>query len=293
MKKITLLLTLLSTLIFAKVNVVASYPYLGKIIQEIGGDQVKVKVLASAKFDPHFVIPKPSLIPTVSRADMLVANGAGLEIGWLPPLIRSAHNPKVNIGASGFLDASRAIRLIDKPKAVSRAYGDVHPEGNPHFDIDPHNVIPIAMLIAKKLSSLDPANSTLYKRKLQQLKARWQRYVRTFDARMNRCKGKKVVQYHELYNYLVKRYRMQKIGNIEPLPGISPSSKHTLALIHKMQQTQTKTILQDTYHEKRTAKFIASKTGAKVLIIPHDVGSVRGTNTLEAFYNTIAKSLCQ
>jgi len=293
MKKYYVLFLLLTAVASAQFNVVVSYPYLGKITQAVGGDKVKVKVLASAKFDPHFVVPKPSLIPTISRADLLIANGAGLEIGWLPPLLRSAHNAKVNIGASGFLDASRAIRLIDKPKAVSRAYGDVHPEGNPHFAIDPHNVIPIAVLIARKLSSLDPANSALYKRNLQQFKARWQRYVRTFDARMNRCKGKKVVQYHELYNYLVKRYRMQKIGTIEPLPGISPSSKHTLALIHKMQQTKTKTILQDPYHERRTAKFIASKTGAKVLIIPHDVGSIRGTDTLEAFYNTIAKSLCQ
>ena len=293
MKKHYLLFLLLSTLVSAQFNIVASYPYLGKITKAIGGDKVKVKVLASAKFDPHFIVPKPSLVPAISRAKLLIANGAGLEIGWLPPLLRSAHNAHVNIGASGFLDASRAVRLIDKPKAVSRAYGDVHPEGNPHFAIDPHNVIPIAVLISKKLSLLDSANKAYYQHNLNQFVGRWKRFLSSFDTRMKKCHGKNIVQYHELYNYLIKRYKMKKIGNIEPLPGISPSSKHTLALIQNMKQNHVKMILQDAYHEKRTAKFIASKTGAKVVVIPHDVGSVSGTGTLEKFYTSIAQRLCQ
>jgi len=292
MKKITLLLTLLSTLIFAKVNVVASYPYLGKIIQEIGGDQVKIKVLASAKFDPHFVIPKPSLIPAIARADMLVANGAGLEIGWLPPLLKSANNPKVRIGAAGFVDASRSIHLIDVPKSVSRSMGDIHPEGNPHFDTDPHNVLPIAKRIAKKLMTLDAAHKSVYAQNLKAFTHKWQTFLKGFDAKMKSCKGKKVIQYHELYNYLLKRYGIHSLANIEPLPGISPSSKHTLALIQTIKKEHIKMILQDPYHEKKTAKFIAAKTGAKVVILPHDVGSVSGTKSLETFYNTIAKRLC-
>lgn len=292
MKKTTLLLILLSTLIFAKVNVVASYPYLGKIIQEVGGDQVRVKVLASAKFDPHFVIPKPSLIPTLSRADMLVANGAGLEIGWLPPLLRSANNPKVRIGSEGFVDASRAIRLMDVPKSVSRSMGDIHPEGNPHFNTDPHNVLSIAKLIAKKLMTLDTEHKNDYAENLKTFTQKWQTFLQGFDAKMKSCKGKKVVQYHELYNYLLKRYNIHSFDNIEPLPGISPSSKHTLELIHEMSKNHIKTILQDPYHEKKTAKFIAAKTGAKVVILPHDVGAVNGTKSLEAFYNTIAERLC-
>jgi len=292
MKKIVLFTLILSVSLFARLNVVASYPYLGKIIEAVGGNNVKVKVLASAKFDPHFIIPKPSLIPAIARADMLVANGAGLEIGWLPPLIKRANNPKVRIGAKGFVDVSRAIHLIDKPKAVSRAYGDVHPEGNPHFDTDPHNVLPIARYLAKKLSKIDAANASVYAQNLARFTARWKQYLKTFDRKMKACSGKKVVQYHELYNYLLKRYRIRSVGTIEPLPGISPSSKHTMALITKMKQEHIRTILQDAYHEKRTAKFIAAKTGAKVIILPHDVGAVSGTKTLEDFYNLIAKRLC-
>ena len=292
MKQLLSLLLLVSTMTWAKVNVVTSYPYLGKIIHAVGGDLVKVKVLASAKFDPHFVIPKPSLIPAIARADMLVANGAGLEIGWLPPLLKRANNPKVRIGSAGFVDASRAIRLIDKPTSVSRAYGDVHPEGNPHFDTDPHNILPIAHLISKKLSTLDETHADAYAQNFVHFKAQWNAYLKNFDSKMKTCKGKKVIQYHELYNYLLKRYGIKSKANIEPLPGIAPSSKHTIALIQKMKKEHITTILQDPYHEKKSAKFIAEKTGAKVIILPHDVGAVSDTTTLKTFYNTIAERLC-
>ena len=292
MKKTLLLLLLLNLCAFAKTHVVVAYPYLGKIVQAIGGDVVHVKVLASAKFDPHFVIPKPSLIPAIAKADLLIVNGAGLETGWLPPLIRSANNPKVHVGTQGFVDVSHVIHMMDIPKSVSRSHGDIHPEGNPHFISDPHTVLPIASLITKKLVAVDPTHKTDYVANLASFKTQWMGYLGTFDANMKRCKGKQVIQYHELYNYLLARYGIDHVGNIEPLPGISPSSKHTVELIHKMKKSHITTILQDPYHEKKTAKFIAAKTGAKVVVLPHDVGAVSGTGSLKEFYNTIAKRLC-
>ncbi len=292
MKKTLLLLTLFSTLTFAKLNVVASYPYLGEILHAIGGDNLHVKVLASSKRDPHFVIPKPSLIPSIARAKLLVANGAGLEIGWLPPLLKSANNPKVRIGSEGFLDISRAIDLIDVPLSVSRSMGDIHPEGNPHFVTDPHNVLPMAKLITEKLIELDASHKKEYQDNLTAFSQKWEEFLLTFDKGMKSCQGKKVIQYHELYNYLLKRYNIESVANIEPLPGISPSSKHTLELIQKMKEDNITTIIQDPYHEKKTAKFIADKTNAKVIILPHDIGSVNNTKSLESFYTTIEERLC-
>ncbi|MCB4750633.1 MAG: metal ABC transporter substrate-binding protein [Sulfurovum sp.] len=292
MKKIFVLLTIFSTLAFTKVHVVVTYPYLNKIVQAIGGDNVKVRTLASAKLDPHFIIPKPSLIPAITKADMLVVNGAGLEIGWLPPLLKSASNPNIRIGSNAFVDVSRAIALTNIPKSVSRAYGDIHPEGNPHFDTDPNNILPIAKLITKKLSQIDTSHANTYANNLQSFTHKWKLFLHTFNTKMKVCKGTKVVQYHALYNYLLKRYGIYSMANIEPLPGITPSSKHTLELIRKIKSSHIKIILQDPYHEKKTAKFIAAKTGAKVVVLPHDVGSISGTNTLENFYNTIAKRLC-
>ena len=293
MQKILLLILLLNLSAFAKTHVVVAYPYLAKIVQAIGGDDVHVKVLASSKFDPHFVIPKPSLIPAIARADILIANGAGLETGWLPPLIRSANNPKIQVGSPAFVDVSRVIRMMDIPKSVSRSHGDIHPEGNPHFATDPHNILPIAKLISNKLSTLDAKHAQVYAQNLQTFTASWRTYLKQFDAKMRSCKGKKVIQYHELYNYILTRYGIEYVANIEPLPGISPSSKHTVGLIQTMKKEHITTILQDPYHEKKTAKFIAAKTDAKVIVLPHDVGAVSGTSSLQDFYNTIAKRLCQ
>jgi len=162
MKKILLASLLLATSIFAKLNVATTYNYLGEVTKSIGGDLVKVDVLANPKLDPHFITPKPSLIGKIRREDLLIINGGQLEIGWLPPLLRSAHNSKITIGATGLLDVSVAMTLIDHPVSVSRSHGDVHPEGNPHFALDIHNIIPIAELISLKLAQIDPNNASTY-----------------------------------------------------------------------------------------------------------------------------------
>ncbi|BBG66413.1 zinc ABC transporter, periplasmic-binding protein ZnuA [Hydrogenimonas sp.] len=293
MKKVFIVLVLTFSALLARVDVAVTYSYLAAVTESIGGEHVKVTVLSSPKQDPHFVVPKPSLISRLSRADMLVINGGGLEIGWLPPLLERANNPKINPGRAGFVDVSRVVDTIEKSEAVSRAYGDVHPEGNPHFYIDPHNIVPIATLIEHKLEIVDPLHKNDYAANLKRFLDRWQKFLKRFDARMEKCRGMKVVQYHELYNYFLKRYGIVSVGTIEPLPGIAPGSKHTLELIASMKEKGVKTILQDPYHEKRTARFIAAKTGARVVVLPHDLGAVEGSGTLESFYETYAERLCR
>ena len=182
--------------------------------------------------------------------------------------------------------------MIDVPTSVSRAFGDVHAQGNPHYSTDPHNVLIMAEAIAKKLSQIDPAHETEYEKNLADFTKEWQAYLTRYDANMQMCQTKKVVQYHELFNYFLRRYNIKSYGNIEPLPGIAPSSRHTLALIQTMRENSVKTILQDVYHERKTAKFIADKTGARVAVIPHDVGA-EGSQTLQEFYNTIANRICK
>jgi len=280
-------------MLFASLKVETTYTTLGAVAQKIGGDLVSVHVLGSPKYDPHFIVPKPSLLSKLRRADLLIINGGGLELGWLPPLLRNAHNAKIQNGAKGFLDMSHFIHMIDVPTSVSRAYGDVHAQGNPHYSTDPY-VIPImAKAIANKLKELDPSNAQTYSDNLAAVGQEWSAYLKKFDANMAMCTDKKVIQYHELYNYFLKRYNYVNYGNIEPLPGISPSSKHTLQLISLMKQHNVKRILQDVYHEKKTAQFIADKTGATVVIIPQDEKAVQSADTLENFYNTIAENICR
>ncbi len=287
-----LLIMLFTSLGFASVKVEATYASLGTIAKKVGGDLVSVHVLASSKYDPHFIVPKPSLLSKLRRADLLIINGGGLELGWLPPLMRSANNGKIQVGAEGFLDISHSIAMIDKPSSVSRAFGDIHAEGNPHYILDPYNVLIIAKAVAQKLSQLDSQNMQTYKKNLENFTREWRIYLKDLDKNMLTCKDKKVIQYHELFNYFLKRYGIKSYATIEPLPGISPSSKHTLKLINLMREQGIDMILQDVYHEKKTARFIASKTDAKVKIIPHDVGAAKGSETLEDFYNMIAQRIC-
>ena len=178
----------MATALFANIQVDTSYATFGEIVKKVGGDKVDVFVLGASKYDPHFITPKPSLLAKLRNADLLVINGAGLEIGWLPPLIKSANNANIQSGAKGFLDISHFIPLMDKPVTVSRAFGDIHVEGNPHYITDPHMVPIIAKVIAKKLSMIDPQNADKYSANLNKFLGEWNVYLKNFDAKMLTCK---------------------------------------------------------------------------------------------------------
>jgi zinc/manganese transport system substrate-binding protein len=265
---------------------------MGAVAKKIGGNLVKVTVLGSSKYDPHFIVPKPSLLAKLHSADLLIMNGAGLELGWLPPLLRQANNPRIRNGSKGLLDMSHYVPLIDVPKSVSRAFGDIHAQGNPHYSSDPHVVLIMAKAIEEKLVQLDPEHKVTYESNYKNFIKEWHIYLKGIDAKMKECKDEKVVQYHSLFNYFLDRYNIKIYGTIEPLPGIAPSSKHTISLINIMRENGVKLILQDVYHERKTAKFIAEKTGAHVAIIPHELGA-DGSKTLKEFYNKIATRICQ
>jgi zinc/manganese transport system substrate-binding protein len=292
MKNLILILFTFTSL-FGALRVQTTYTTTAEIVKRIGGEYVIVQTLASPHYDPHFIVPKPSLIAKLRRADILVMNGAGLELGWLPPLLKGAHNAKIRSGAKSFIDISQCIDLLDKPNSVSRAFGDVHAQGNPHYMLDPYNVAKVAKYIYEKLSIIDSKHQIYYKNNLEIFLKNWQKFEQNLDTKISQCKSKKVVQYHELFNYFLNRYHFVSYGNIEPLPGVSPSSKHTVELINTIKEDNVSMILQDVYHSQKTAKFISKKADTKLVILPHDVGSVDSANTLENFYNTIAQRLCQ
>ena len=291
MKILWMLLLFVSTL-FPKMNVAVAYPYIEQLVHEIAHNKVKITLLSRGNWDPHFVVPKPSLVAGLRDSDLLIVNGASLEIGWIPPLIQSAHNAKIQPHAKGYLDLSEYMQLIDIPKSTDRAQGHVHEEGNPHFVLDPHNIIKLAEIVMLKLSLLDSRNQNFYQKNFSAFKSHWQKKLKSYDKKMRACKGMKVVQYHELYNYFLKRYGIKSLDNLEPLPGIKPNSKHALKLVNEIREYHVKLILQDVYHEHKTAAFIAKKTGAKVVELPHDVGAVKGTQTLDRFYDTLVGRIC-
>ena len=293
MKKYLFILTLFFAPLFAKVEIAATYPFIAQLAEKVGGDNVEVITLANGNWDPHFVVPRPSLIRKVADADLLILNGAQLEIGWLPPLVRQANNPKIQPGTQGFLDLSRFVTLINKPVAVTRASGDIHPDGNPHYSTDPFVMPELADAIAERLSRIDPEHAKAYAANAEAFRAEWNKHLEKWKREMAPLAGTKVIQYHQLYNYFLDRFGLVSIGNIEPLPGINPSSRHTMALIEQMRADNVKIILQDVYHNPKTAEFIAEKTGARVVTMPHDVNADHEADTLENLYETMIERLLQ
>jgi zinc/manganese transport system substrate-binding protein len=284
-------LLLLFSISFAKLKVVATYPWIGELVREIGKDRVSLYVIAKGTEDPHFVVPKPSHIAKMRDADLLIVQGASLEVGFLPPLLQQSNNPKIQPGRQGYLDLSQFVELIEKPANISRAMGDVHPEGNPHYQLDPHNIPPLARAISERLCQLDNPNCAYYRGNLEDFLKRWNAKLTEWDKEFAKLKGIKVIQYHKLYDYLLQKYGMVLVGTLEPLPGIPPTGKHIEGLISQAQGV--KFILQDVYHEKRTAQFVAQRLNAKVVILPHEVGAVPEAKDLFSMFDEILRRLSQ
>jgi zinc/manganese transport system substrate-binding protein len=283
------ILLLLFSFSFANLKVVATYPWIGELVKEVGKDRVSLYVIAKGTDDPHFVVPKPSHIAKMRDADLLIMQGASLEVGFLPPLLQQSNNPKIQPGRQGLLDLSEFVKIIEKPVSVSRAMGDVHPEGNPHYQLDPHNIPILAEVIKDKLCQLDESNCAYYKGNLEDFLRRWDAKLKVWDKGFSKLRGVKVIEYHKLYDYLLSRYGMVLVGTLEPLPGIPPTAKHIESLISQAQGV--KFILQDVYHEKRTAEYVAKKLNARMVILPHDVGAVPEANNLFSLFDEILRRL--
>lgn len=282
---------LLPISLFADLNIAVSYPYIGAITKAIGGDEIKTTVLAEGNWDPHFIIPRPSLISKLRRADALIMNGAQLEIGWLPPLIKRANNQKVIPSASTFLNLSHQITLIQKPASVDRSLGDVHPDGNPHFHLDPNKILQLAESIGGFLIGIDPNHAQEYRSNLQSFSQEWKLHLARWEANMTDKKGMKVIQFHDNLAYFNQAYGLKSIATIEPLPGIPPSSRHTLSLIGLIKEQNPSCILHDVYHSTKTAEYLADKTGIKLIIMPHDIGALDSVDSLVGLFDYLTKAV--
>jgi zinc/manganese transport system substrate-binding protein len=294
MRKILLYSVILLGLIspgFGKIKVVTSYGYIADITRLIGGEEVSVNALASGSMDPHFITPKPSFIAKLRKAELLVINGGQLEIGWLPPVIRQANNPRINPGQVGLLVLMDLVESNDVPEDVSRAHGDVHPEGNPHIQLDPDNIPVFAKAVMERLSRLAPDKSEVFKRNYEDFRKRWSEKTVLWEQRLSPLKGMKVVSYHKLYDYLFRRFQIESVETLEPLPGIPPTSRHIAGIIDLIKKENIALIAQDVYHSSKTARFISEKTGVKVVILPHDVGAVKEVTDIFSLFDEIVRRL--
>jgi len=257
----------------AAVNVMASTEDLADLTRQVGGDKVKVESISRGYQDPHFVEAKPSFILKLAKADLLVVVGRELEIGWLPPLIQQSRNAKIQVGADGYLDASLTAKILEIPTTqITRAMGDVHPLGNPHYWLDPGNGRRVAKAIVDKLSRMAPADAAYFQSRYADFDKRLAEAEKRWDAQMAPYKGLKIVTYHRSWPNFADRFSLDVIGYVEPRPGIPPSPSHTIDLIGEMKRQNVKILLVEPYFDLKTPQSIGRETGAKVLVMPPSVG---------------------
>jgi zinc/manganese transport system substrate-binding protein len=256
-----------------KLNVVTSTTDMASLAQEVGGDKITVEAIAKGYQDPHFVEAKPSFLLKLKNADLLISVGLQLEIGWLPPLVTQCGNPRIQVGASGYLDASQFAEILDLPTGqVTRAMGDVHPLGNPHYWLDPNNGRRIARGIAQKLGEMDPLDSQYFQQRFQDFDRRLTAAEKTWDAQIAPYQGRKVVTYHTSWSNFAKHFGLQVVGYIEPRPGIPPTPAHTIEIIQLMKRDNIKVVVVEPYFDLKTPNSIGSATGAKVIVLLPSVG---------------------
>lgn len=286
-------LFLLSVVSHAKLNVVATTADIAALVKEVSADKVNLSQIAKGSQDPHYIEAKPSFMVKMRDADLVVANGLSLEVGWLPTLIKGARNPKVSPGSKGYLELGSLIIPIEKPIAqITRAMGDVHPDGNPHFTLDPLRTGELALKIAEKLSDLDSENKDFYMANAKKYQELMNQKTSEWSKRLKASGVMTVVTYHPSLNYFMDRFGLKIAMHLEAKPGIPPSAQHILSVIEKMKKEKIRLILVDSFFDTKIAERIAKEVPqAKVLSVGIAVDSLPQLSSLQAVTEQIVKAI--
>jgi zinc/manganese transport system substrate-binding protein len=276
----------------AKLKVFACESEWGSLLTELAGDKVDVDVATTALQDVHVIEAKPSLIAKVRAADLVVCTGAELEVGWLPQLIRQSGNAKVASGAGNFMAAAQ-VKTLERPTALDRANGDVHPEGNPHIQMDPRRVLIVAQRLDARLAQIDPANAATYQQRLATFQQRWLAAMARWKAQAAPLAGRKVVVHHISWVYLWDWLGMQQIGALEPKPGVPPTSAHLASLIATTKSANTLAIVRAAYQDPKPADWLSQRTGVKAVTLPLTVGGDAQSKDLFGLFDSTLSKLLQ
>jgi zinc/manganese transport system substrate-binding protein len=276
----------------AVLNVFATVPEWGALAEALGGDTVKVYVATNALQDPHHVEAKPSLIARARNADLVVATGAELEIGWLPLVLQQAGNPKLRPGQPGYFEAANFVTLRDKPTRLDRAEGDVHPAGDPHIQTDPRNIARVAGPLAARLAELDPANAAYYQARYKAFADRWSAAIANWEKQAAPLKGVPIVVQHKAFTYLEAWLGLNEIAALEPKPGVEPTTAHLTDVLATLQGRPVKMVIRAAYQSDRASQWIAERAKINAVMLPFTVGGDDAAKDLYGLFDdTIARLL--
>ena len=258
-------LTLMSAATHAALRILACEPEWGALAQELGGDDVSVYTATTAHQDPHHIQARPSLIAQARRADLVVCTGAELEIGWLPLVLRRAGNPKIQTGTKGYFAATDFVALLEKPQRLDRAEGDVHAAGNPHIQLDPHNILRVAQALGPRLAELDSQHADQYAQRLKDFSQRWQAAMGRWETQAAPLKGMPIVVYHRAWTYLNHWLGLDQLAELEPKPGVPPTSSHLAEVLDKMKAQPARAVIRAPYQDQRPVQWLHDHTGIAML----------------------------
>ena len=256
----------------AALKVLATTPDWAALLTELGGDKVNVYTATSAFQDVHRVDAKPSLVARARSADLVVATGADLEIGWMPVLLQDSGNTKIQPGSPGYFEAAPLVHLLEVPSAVDRSMGDIHPLGNPHVTLDPRNIAIIATALSARLAQIDPANAAIYAARAEDFQKRWKQAAARWEAQAVPLKGVGVVVIHRDQVYLCNWLGLKELAAIEPKPGVPPSAGYLAQLVTKLAATPPKMILRSAYNDPKAAEWLSERIHVPVVLLPYSVG---------------------
>jgi zinc/manganese transport system substrate-binding protein len=285
------LLALAALPAWASLNVFATVPEWGALVKEIGGEQVTVYTATTAFQDPHRIEARPSLLAQARRAQLLVAAGADLEIGWLPLVVRDSGNSAIQAGRPGYFEAASYVNRLDVPTVLDRAHGDVHAAGNPHTHLDPRNVLKVGEALAQRMAELDAANAAAYQSGFKTFAGKWKIAMARWEKEAASLRDVPVLLHHSSFVYLTHWLGIKEVGSLEPKPGIEPTSGHLSALLAKQQTTPAKMVLRAAYNQDGPSQWIAGKTGMPAVLLPYTVGGTAEAKDLFTLFDDTLQRL--
>lgn len=293
MKKLisTLLLTLVTLPVWATLNIFSTVPEWAALAREIGGDKVRVYAATNAFQDPHRIEAKPSLLAQARQANLVVAAGADLEVGWLPLVVRDSGNAAIQPGKPGYFEAAAFVNRLDVPTVLDRSHGDVHPGGNPHTHLDPRNVLKVGEALTARLVELDAGNAAAYQAGFKAFAGKWQAAMARWEKEAAPLKGVPVLVHHQSFVYLCAWLGLKEVGSLEPKPGIEPTSGQLSALLERQKSAPARMVLRAAYQQDGPSQWIAGKTGMPAVMLPYTVGGTPEAKDLFGLFDDTIQRL--
>ena len=290
---LTLLFVLAPGLASAELEIFACEPEWAALAEEIGGDLVDAYSATTALQDPHYIQARPSLIAKVRNADLVICSGAQLEIGWLPALLQKANNRKVLPGNDGYMEASSFVVRLDATANLDRAKGDIHPQGNPQIQTDPHNIAAVARALSERLAKIDQVNSESYAKNLKHFITRWEQALSGWEDLAEPLRGKRAITHHKSWVYLLRWLGIEEVEHLEAIPGLPPTATHLAKLTTEFSSGGADVIIRSPYQHAKPSEWLSERAGIPAIILPLTVGGTEGATDLFALFDDILERLIE